>query len=272
MPKAKAAVKQRHPKLKISSAAGKQSTGHSLRWLRSDVVICVLLALAVFAVYGQTLHFDFISYDDPDYVTSNAHVRAGLTLPGAAWAFTSSFAGNWFPLTWLSHMLDVQLFGLDAGMHHFTNVCIHAVSTVLLFVLLKRMTGSLWRSALVAFLFALHPLHVESVAWVAERKDVLSGLFWVLALLSYTAYAARPGALRYALTLLVFCLALMSKPMVVTLPLLLLLLDVWPLRRGLKIREKVPFFLLSLAACIVTYVVHRSAGATIQKDLRGRWH
>ncbi len=208
--------------------------------LPSDLWIYLLLAVAVLTVYGQVLHFDFVTYDDPDYVTANPHVQAGLTWAGFAWAFRTSFAGNWFPLTWLSHMLDVSLFGLDSGWHHFTNTWLHALSTLLWFALLKRLTGSRWRSALVAFLFALHPLHVESVAWVAERKDVLSGLFWVLTLWAYAGYADRPAPLRYALTLLLFCLGLMAKPMLVTLPVVLLLLDRWPLQRGTKILEKIP--------------------------------
>ncbi len=233
----------------------------------NDVWIYALLAAAVFAAYSQMLHFDFVSYDDPDYVTGNPHVQAGLTLAGARWAFSSSFAGNWFPLTWLSHMLDVQLFGLDSGWHHFTNVAIHALSTVLWFVVLRRMTGARWKSALVAFLFGLHPLHVESVAWIAERKDVLSGLFWALTLWAYAAYAARPGRARYALTLALFSLGLMAKPMLVTLPVVLLLLDRWPLGRGTRIIEKVPFFAVSIAASVVTFVVHRSAGAAVPIDL-----
>jgi Flp pilus assembly protein TadD len=233
----------------------------------SDLWIYLLLAVAVLAVYGQVLHFDFVSYDDPDYVRANPHVQAGLTWAGVAWAFRTSFAGNWFPLTWLSHMLDSTLFGLDSGWHHFTNVWIHVLSTLLWFAVLKRLTGARSRSALVAFLFALHPLHVESVAWVAERKDVLSGLFWVLTLWSYTAYTARPGFVRYRLTLLLFCLGLMAKPMIVTLPLVLLLLDRWPLRRGTRILEKVPFFAASIAVSVVTVLVHEEVGATASFSL-----
>jgi Flp pilus assembly protein TadD len=230
--------------------------------LRGDLWIYLLLAGAVLAVYGQVLHFDFVTYDDPDYVTANAHVQAGLTWAGIAWAFRASFAGNWFPLTWLSHMLDCTLFGMDAGWHHFTNVWIHALSTLVWFAVLRRLTGARGRSALVAFVFALHPLHVESVAWVAERKDVLSGLFWVLTLWAYAAYTARPGPVRYGLTLFLFCLGLMAKPMLVTLPLVLLLLDRWPLRRGTKILEKAPFFAASAAVSVVTVLVHREVGAT----------
>jgi protein O-mannosyl-transferase len=233
----------------------------------SDLWIYLVLAVAVLAVYGQVLHFDFVTYDDPDYVTANPQVQAGLTWAGVAWAFRSSFAGNWFPLTWLSHMLDSTLFGLYSGWHHFTNVWIHALSTLLWFVVLKRLTGARWRSALVAFLFALHPLHVESVAWVAERKDVLSGLFWVLTLWSYTAYTVRPGPVRYGLTLFLFCVGLMAKPMLVTLPLVLLLLDRWPLRRGTKILEKVPFFAASIAVSVVTVLVHKEIGATASFSL-----
>lgn len=222
---------------------------------------------AIFAAYSQVLDFGFVNYDDPDYVTENAHVRAGLTPEGVAWAFGSSFAGNWFPLTWLSHMLDCELFGLNSRWHHFTNVWIHALSTLLLFAVLQRMTGARWPSAIVASLFALHPLHVESVAWVAERKDVLSAFFWVLTLWAYAGYVARPGRGRYALTLLMFCLGLMAKPMLVTLPIVLLLLDRWPFGRGARILEKLPFFALSIAASVVTYVVHQQAGATASFEL-----
>jgi tetratricopeptide (TPR) repeat protein len=233
----------------------------------TDLWILLLLAAAVLVTYSQVLHFEFVTYDDPDYVTANAHVKAGLTWAGAAWAFGSSFAGNWFPLTWLSHMLDCELFGTDSGWHHFTNVLIHALSTLLLFAVLKRLTGARWKSALVAFLFALHPLHVESVAWVAERKDVLSGLFWVLTLWSYAAYTARPGTGRYVLTLLLFCLGVMAKPMLVTLPVVLLLLDRWPLARGTRVLEKVPFLAVSAAVSVVTYLVHQKVGATASSDL-----
>jgi tetratricopeptide (TPR) repeat protein len=224
--------------------------------------IYLLLAAAVLAVYSPVLHFDFVTYDDPDYVTANPHVQAGLTRAGVAWAFRSGFAGNWFPLTWLSHMLDVGFFGLDAGWHHFTSLCIHTVSSLWLLALLKRLTGALWRSALVAFLFALHPLHVESVAWIAERKDVLSGFFWILILWAYAGYAVRPSPVRYAIALLCFCCGLMAKPMLVTLPAVLLLLDRWPLRRGTRLLEKLPFFAASLVVSAVTYLVHRDAGAT----------
>jgi tetratricopeptide (TPR) repeat protein len=232
-----------------------------------DFWICFGLLIAIFAVYGQVRTYSFVSYDDPIYVAENPHVRAGLSWDGVVWAFTTFHDANWFPLTWLSHMLDCQFFGLDSGWHHLTNVWIHALSTLLLFAVLKRMTGARWRSAMVALLFAVHPLHVESVAWVAERKDVLSGFFWMLTLWLYTRYADEPSPLRYSLTLLAFCLGLMAKPMLVTLPVVLLLLDYWPLKRGLRIAEKIPFFVASLAASVVTYVAHQRGGAVAAFDV-----
>jgi hypothetical protein len=159
---------------------------------------------------------DFIGYDDQEYVTENPMVQAGLTWQGVRWAFTSFYAANWHPLTWVSHMLDVEIFGMNPAGHHLSSVALHLLNTVLLFIVLERMTGALWRSALVAALFALHPLHVESVAWVAERKDVLSTAFGLLALLAYTRYVAGPNAARYALVAGLFALSLMAKPMLVT--------------------------------------------------------
>ena len=262
MPKPRPAPNAARRTLADNRGIERTSSAGWLPRLRGDLWIYLLLAAAVLAVYGQVVHFDFVTYDDPDYVTANAHVQAGLTWAGVAWAFRASFAGNWFPLTWLSHMLDCALFGMDAGWHHFTNVWIHALSTLVWFAVLKRLTGARWRSALVAFVFALHPLHVESVAWVAERKDVLSGLFWVLTLWAYAAYTDRPGPVRYGLTLFLFCLGLMAKPMLVTLPVVLLLLDRWPLRRGTKILEKAPFFAASAAVSVVTVLVHGKVGAT----------
>jgi tetratricopeptide (TPR) repeat protein len=235
--------------------------------------ISVLLVVAVFLVFGQTLWHDFVNYDDQDYFYSNPHVKAGLTWSGVMWAFRTGFAANWHPLTWLSLMLDAQLFGPGAAGPHLTNVLLHAANTVLLFLLLKRLTGAHWRSAFVAALFALHPLHVESVAWVSERKDVLSGLFFMLTLLMYARYVERiptPKAKAfYGLALLFFALGLMSKPMLVTLPFVLLLLDYWPLERfaicdlRFTIRrlawEKVPFFVLSATSCVVTFVAQKNA-------------
>ena len=228
---------------------------------RIDLWICFGLLVAVFAVFAQVATHAFINYDDPIYVTENPQVRAGLTWDGIAWAFTTFHDSNWFPLTWLSHMLDVQLFGVDSGWHHLTNVMLHALSTLLLFVLLKRMTAARWPSAFVALIFAIHPLHVESVAWIAERKDTLSALFWMLTLLAYSNYVERPARSRYLIALIVFCLGLMSKPMLVTLPIVLMLLDFWPLCRGLRLVEKVPFFVASLASSVVAFVAHQRGGA-----------
>ncbi|HEC17229.1 MAG TPA: tetratricopeptide repeat protein [Sedimenticola sp.] len=232
----------------------------------------LFLALAVITVYWQTGRFEFIDWDDELYVTANRHVQAGLTLEGLRWAFTTFHATNWHPLTWLSHMLDVQLFGLDAGRHHLTNVLLHLGNTLLLFFVLRRMTGAMWRSAFVAALFGLHPLHVESVAWVAERKDVLSTFFGMLTLYAYARYAERPGLGRYLPVVLFFTLGLMSKPMLVTLPFLLLMLDYWPLGRlcggspqGLPVArllvEKIPLFALTAASCVITFIAQKSGGA-----------
>jgi len=215
----------------------------------------------------------FINFDDTDYVTENVHVLKGLNGQSITWAFTTTEAANWHPLTWLSHMLDVQLFGLDAGKHHLTSLLLHILNSVLLFLLLVRMTGALWRSAFVAALFAIHPLHVESVAWIAERKDVLSTLFWLLTLGAWLGYVKSKKAAPYVLALALYALGLMAKPMLVTLPFTLLLLDYWPLRRlaiplhrrigALKILlwEKLPFFMMSAASCIITFVAQRNQGA-----------
>src|SRR4030065_2893848 len=192
---------------------------------------CLFLIVVTFAVYWQVSNHQFVNYDDGSYITENPHVKAGLTREGIAWAFTAMHMGNWHPLTWLSHMLDVQLFGLHPGAHHLVNVLFHATNTVLLFLLLLRMTGAYLQSSFVAALFALHPLHVESVAWVAERKDVLSAFFWILTLLFYDGYVKHQGRIRYLLTLCTFALGLMAKHMLVTLPFVLLLLDYWPLAR-----------------------------------------
>jgi tetratricopeptide (TPR) repeat protein len=230
-------------------------------WRRSGFWICLALLAASFAVYAPVRHFDFVNFDDPEYVRDNPHVRAGLTSGSLAWAFTSTESANWFPVTRLSHILDAQFFGMRAGPQHLSSVLFHALAALVLFAFLSRATRAPWPSALVALLFAVHPSHVESVAWVAERKDVLCALFWFLALWAYVRYAERPGAGRYLLVLLPFCLGLMSKPMIVTLPLVLLLLDVWPLGRRPALREKVPFFALAFAAAVATYLVQRGSGA-----------
>ena len=240
-------------------------------------VLPALLAIITFAVYSQVRTHNFVNLDDPDYVSSNAIVQSGLNAQSIRWAFTQVHSSNWHPLTWMSHMLDCQLFGVKPAGHHLVNVAFHLANTLLLFCLLQRLTGGLWRSLFVAALFALHPLHVESVAWVSERKDVLSTFFGLLTLIAYARYAA-PSSDRgrihwYALALCFFALGLLSKPMLVTWPFVLLLLDVWPLNRFSRdtsrsgwshiIIEKLPFFALTIASCIVTILAQGGAGATV---------
>ena len=218
-----------------------------------------LLALLTLAVYLPVLAHGFIRFDDPYYVTRNPGVQAGLTWEGIAWALTANVASNWHPLTLLSHMLDCELFGMDPMGHHLTSLLLHTASVVLLFEVLRRMTGSVWRSAAVAALFAIHPTHVESVAWIAERKDVLSGFFWMLTLLAWERYVRQPSRKRYAAVALALAAGLLSKPMVVTLPFVLLLLDVWPFERKIRVKEKLPLFALAAASCVVTVIAQSGA-------------
>lgn len=253
----------------------------SLRCLGKSGWLALCLALLTLVVYLGVFRCQFVNYDDPDYVTANQRVLGGLTAENFKWAFTTGHASNWHPLTWISHMLDAELFGLRATGHHFVNVLLHTLNALLLFVVLRAMTGAVRRSWFVAVLFALHPLHVESVAWISERKDVLS-TFWMLAALGTWSRHVGPARemsspLRrwawYALALLCFALGLMSKPMVVTLPFVLLLLDYWPLGRwswrgpgswrslGRLIAEKIPFFALSAAASVVTFVAQEKGGS-----------
>src|SRR6266487_6753864 len=223
-------------------------------WL--TVGICIFLAALTWVIFGQTLRHDFINYDDPRYVYENTKITRGLSIAGIGWAFTHIHSENWHPLTTISHMLDCQLYGLKAGWHHFTNVLLHSVAVLLLFLVLLQMTGgpsrtgSIWRSAFVAAVFAIHPLRVESVAWIAERKDVLSGVFFMLTVLAYVYYVRLPQIRRYLLVALVLACGLMSKPMLVTLPFVLLLLDYWPLDRikgqvWKRVLEKIPLIALS---------------------------
>ena len=234
---------------------------------RSWGLVGVGLALAVVWLYAPVRDFPFITFDDPEYVTRNPHVRGGLGWSGVVWAFTQPYAANWHPLTWLSHMLDWSLYGAWAGGHHLTSVVLHALSTVVLLAALVRLTRAPWESAVAAALFALHPLRVESIAWVSERKDVLSTLGWVTAMLAYARYAERPSLGRYLAVAAAFAAGLLAKPMVVTLPAALLLLDAWPLGRPARegwrrlVVEKVPLFALSAVAAIVTYRVQAGAGA-----------
>lgn len=242
--------------------------------------IYLALAFATIVVFWQVLNHDFVIYDDPYYITHNTNVTQGLTRDSIVWAFTTGYFSNWHPLTWLSHMTDCQLFGLNPRWHHLTSLLLHLANTLLLFAVLKRMTSTLWQSAFVAAAFALHPLHVESVAWISERKDVLSMFFWLLTMAAYLRYVKRPCTGRYLLTLLAFALGLMAKPMLVTMPFVLLLLDYWPLRRiqfasveksenkNLQwkilrrlIWEKIPFFALTIISCLITFVVQQAGGA-----------
>lgn len=242
-------------------------------------IICLFLALVTGAIYSPVAHHPFINYDDTGYVSQNPYIQAGFRLQTLIWSMTTSRESNWHPLTWLSHALDFQLFGLDAGAHHLTSVFIHIVNVLLLFLLLYRVTNAIGRSAVVAALFALHPLNVESVAWVAERKTVLSALFFFLALAAYGWYVLRPGWRRYLVVALLFAMGLASKPMIITLPCLLLVLDYWPLCRirgwitpsatfpvepvlwPRLIREKLPLLLLSAASAVVTVVVQKAGNA-----------
>jgi Flp pilus assembly protein TadD len=254
-----------------------------MRVIHNKAVMGLLLAVVTFAVYWQVGSHQFVNYDDGKYILENPHIRKGLTGENVIWAFTSTYASNWHPLTWLSHMLDVQLFGLNPGPHHLVNVLIHAVNTVLLFLLLLRLTGSYWQSVFVAALFALHPLHVESVAWAAERKDVLSAFFFMVTLLLYARYVELPVRGRYLATLGAFAIGLMAKPMLVTVPFVFLLLDYWPLGRfrneligvapnGTQAKtfqwpamnifwEKIPFIVLAAASSIITLYAQNKGGA-----------
>jgi protein O-mannosyl-transferase len=235
------------------------------------VCICIALAALTWAIFGQTLRYDFVNYDDPSYVYQNTRIASGINVANIAWAFTHVHSENWHPLTTITHMLDCQLHGLKAAWHHFTNLLLHTIAVVLLFMALQQMTGALWRSAFVSVVFAVHPLHVESVAWIAERKDVLSAVFFMLTLLAYLHYTHAPSIGRYLTVAFVIALGLMSKPMLVTLPFVLLLLDFWPLGRfearksntGRQLPrlflEKIPLIALSVISSIVTFLAQRGA-------------
>jgi len=236
--------------------------------MRRDLAVFLFLVLVTLAVYGQGVDHGFVNFDDNEYVYENPHVQHGLTGKGFGWALTTTRTGNWHPVTWLSHMLDCELFGLTAGYHHLVNVFLHILNSALLYIVLRCMTGAVWRSAMVAALFALHPLHVESVAWVSERKDVLSTLFFMLTLWAYGRYAASPSWMRYGWVLGFLAWGLMAKPMLVTLPFVLLLLDFWPLGRfqpgGTRFRlvvEKLPLLALAAASSVATFVAQQQEGA-----------
>lgn len=253
-----------------------------------ELIVCLCLAITTLAVFSEVRNHQFVNYDDNRYVTENRVVQAGLTREGAVWAFTTTHASNWHPLTWLSHMLDCELFGANPRAHHLSNLILHLANSLLLFLIFKRMTGMLWQSAFVAALFAIHPLHVESVAWVSERKDVLSAFFLMLTLWAYLYYVVSPGFGRYLLVLLLFAIGLMAKPMLVTLPFVLLLMDYWPLGRfqlasrrddsnpniskstNLKgqprpplglVSEKLPLLAVSALSSLATFLVQQSEAA-----------
>ena len=246
-------------------------------------LVSLCLIAGIIAVYGQVSTFNFVGYDDQEYVFENNQVLNGLTIEGAIWAFTKFHSANWHPLTWFSHMLDCELYGLNPAGHHWTNVEFHIANTLLLFIILFKMTGTLWQSVFVAALFALHPLHVESVAWVSERKDVLSTFFGLLSIAAYYRYVKTSSAKYYTLVIALLCLGLMAKPMLVTIPFVMLLLDFWPLKRyqyqhdfpltslkayreairrnHLIIIEKIPLFIPVIISCIVTFFAQKSEGA-----------
>src|SRR5438874_1239242 len=251
--------------------------------------VSIFLMAITWLVFGETLRHPSINFDDQAYVFENPKINTGLTSTGVLWAFTHSHVGNWHPLTWISHMLDCQLFGLQAGWHHFTNVLLHTIAAILLFLVFREMTGALWRSAFVAAVFAIHPLRVESVAWIAERKDVLSGVFFMLTLAFYVRYVREPSNIRYLVGAVLFSLGLMTKPMLVTLPFVLLVFDYWPLGRfahvcpaepkpknGLArwwghrsiparlILEKIPLIALSVASSIITLFAQKTAVSSVE--------
>lgn len=243
----------------------------------ASIYLYLILAIGTAVCFWQVRNFDFVNYDDNLYVYENPHVLTGLTFDNIIWAFTTNHSANWHPLTWLSLMLDCQLFGANPGWIHLVNVFLHIANTLLLFAVLKKMTGSLWPSAFVAAAFALHPMHIQSVAWISERKDVLSTLFFMLTLLAYCRYAKQRSKGGYFLAMLTFAFGLMTKPMLITLPFLLLLFDYWPLGRfgaikkkktdtpqksfGFLVLEKLPFFVLAVVSSVITFLVQRSGGA-----------
>ena len=236
------------------------------------ILICVFLIAAIVAVYWPVYFYKFLKYDDDLYVTNNLNVHLGLNFKSIHWAFTSGYASNWHPVTWISHMIDYQLFKNWAGGYHLMNVFFHILNTLILFYVLMRMTGAVWPSAFVAAAFALHPLHVESVAWIAERKDLLSTFFWLLTMWAYVRYVKNPKLKWYLAAIVLFMMGLMSKPMLVTLPFVLLLLDYWPLQRKFSkwlLIEKIPFFICSFVSSVITYFVQQRGGATIAVEILG---
>lgn len=253
-----------------------QKPDNTIRLISAGIIFITVL------IYFQTGNFEFINFDDPAYVINNIHIQNGLTLKGIKWAFSSTASSNWHPLTWISHMLDYELFKLDPGWHHLSNMILHILSALLLFRIFFYMTGNLIQSAGVSILFAIHPLHVESVAWISERKDVLSAFFWMVSMGGYAVYVKSGKKNMYLFAIFAYALGLMSKPMIVTLPFVLLLIDIWPLNRiqnnddspsmrRQKIRsiliEKIPFLLLTILSCIITIIAQKKGGAISGTDI-----
>jgi tetratricopeptide (TPR) repeat protein len=245
-------------------------------------IVCLLIVILTLAVYFQLRNYDFVNFDDSEYIYDNRQIQGGFTFKNIKWAFTTIHISNWHPLTWLSHMLDYQLYGLNPGALHLTNLLFHIINSILLFIVFRKMTGHFWQSAFLSSLFALHPLHVESVAWISERKDVLSAFFWILTMWSYIYYVQHPKVDKYLLVLFFFALGLMSKPMLVTLPFVLLLLDYYPLNRlqnsadknnfrqkttGYRlVLEKIPLFILLVISSGMTYYAQKHGGAVVPLD------
>jgi hypothetical protein len=237
------------------------------------LMICLVLVLSTGFIYWPVANHSFLNYDDQEYVTENPHVRTGLILENLIWAFHAIHSANWHPITWISHMVDVQLFGIDPGMHHLSSLFLHALNSILLVHVLNKMTGNFQASFLAAALFALHPLQVESVAWIAERKNVLSAFFGILTIRAYVCYAQSPRLNRYLQMVFFFMLSLMAKPMLVTMPFLLLLIDYWPLKRlsnrfsfYRSLREKVPLVFLASLSCLITVIAQKDVGAIKQME------
>lgn len=251
---------------------------HPANTFHNVILFCLFLIASIMIVYGGVRNYGYINLDDDQYVTENLHIQKGVTFQNIKWAFKTFHAGNWHPVTWISHMIDCQLFGMDLGWHHLTNVLLHILNTLILLALFQEMTGEFRKSAFVAALFALHPLHVESVAWISERKDVLCAFWGFLTLWAYIRYIKSPNILKYFVSLFFFLLGLLSKPMLVTFPFVLILLDYWPLGRTrfylsgnipsgseqplLKlIVEKIPFFILVLISSAATFIAQHKGGA-----------
>jgi len=250
-----------------------------------DILVCLLLIMATFAVYYQVHNYGFIELDDNQYFTENRYVRGGFTIEGITWSFRNTTVGMWIPLVWISYMAGSQVYGVSSGWHHLTNVFLHLSNIILLFLIFRKLTGGFWKSAFVAALFALHPLHVESVVWITERKDVLSTFFFLLTIWMYSRYVEQPRPTRYLIAILFFALGLMAKPMLVTMPFILILLDFWPLDRFKSepsashdstkessrplhlVLEKIPFLILAIVASTVTLIAHNKVGGMDSLDV-----